>query len=86
MIADSQPEIDPVLADYGVPLLDEQGQLKRRGELLARGCWIVCPVYQLLLSLPVFHGSAVDMLLLSLPSFHGTAVGMLRLRAPGRIR
>jgi quinoprotein dehydrogenase-associated probable ABC transporter substrate-binding protein len=28
LIAESQPEIDKILADYGVPLLDEQGQLK----------------------------------------------------------
>ena len=30
LIADNQPEIDKILADYGVPLLDEQGQLKSR--------------------------------------------------------
>jgi quinoprotein dehydrogenase-associated probable ABC transporter substrate-binding protein len=28
VIAESQPEIDKILADYGVPLLDERGQLK----------------------------------------------------------
>jgi quinoprotein dehydrogenase-associated probable ABC transporter substrate-binding protein len=28
LIADNQPEIDKILAEYGVPLLDEQGQLK----------------------------------------------------------
>lgn len=28
LIAESQPEIDKILADYGVPLLDEQGQLR----------------------------------------------------------
>ena len=28
LIADNQPEIDKILASYGVPLLDEQGQLK----------------------------------------------------------
>jgi quinoprotein dehydrogenase-associated probable ABC transporter substrate-binding protein len=28
LIAESQPEIDKILTDYGVPLLDEQGQLK----------------------------------------------------------
>jgi quinoprotein dehydrogenase-associated probable ABC transporter substrate-binding protein len=28
LIAESQPEIDKILAEYGVPLLDEQGQLK----------------------------------------------------------
>jgi quinoprotein dehydrogenase-associated probable ABC transporter substrate-binding protein len=28
LIAESQPEIDKILADYGVPLLDEQGHLK----------------------------------------------------------
>jgi quinoprotein dehydrogenase-associated probable ABC transporter substrate-binding protein len=28
LIAESQPEIDKILADYGVPLLDEQGQIK----------------------------------------------------------
>ncbi|MEA2740290.1 MAG: hypothetical protein QOH05_3597 [Acetobacteraceae bacterium] len=30
MIADSQPEIDQILTEYGVPLLDEQGQLKKQ--------------------------------------------------------
>jgi quinoprotein dehydrogenase-associated probable ABC transporter substrate-binding protein len=28
LIAENQPEIDKILADYGVPLLDEQGHLK----------------------------------------------------------
>jgi quinoprotein dehydrogenase-associated probable ABC transporter substrate-binding protein len=28
LIAQNQPEIDKILTDYGVPLLDEQGQLK----------------------------------------------------------
>jgi quinoprotein dehydrogenase-associated probable ABC transporter substrate-binding protein len=28
VIAESQPEIDKILTEYGVPLLDEQGQLK----------------------------------------------------------
>jgi quinoprotein dehydrogenase-associated probable ABC transporter substrate-binding protein len=28
LIASSQPEIDKILTDYGVPLLDEQGQLR----------------------------------------------------------
>jgi quinoprotein dehydrogenase-associated probable ABC transporter substrate-binding protein len=28
LIADAQPEIDRILAEYGVPLLDDQGQLK----------------------------------------------------------
>jgi quinoprotein dehydrogenase-associated probable ABC transporter substrate-binding protein len=28
LIADNQPEIDKILVEYGVPLLDEQGQLK----------------------------------------------------------
>jgi quinoprotein dehydrogenase-associated probable ABC transporter substrate-binding protein len=28
LIAESRPEIDKILTDYGVPLLDEQGQLK----------------------------------------------------------
>jgi quinoprotein dehydrogenase-associated probable ABC transporter substrate-binding protein len=28
LIAENQPEIDKILAEYGVPLLDEQGQLK----------------------------------------------------------
>jgi quinoprotein dehydrogenase-associated probable ABC transporter substrate-binding protein len=28
LIAENQPEIDKILTDYGVPLLDEQGQLK----------------------------------------------------------
>ena len=28
LIAANQPEIDRILADYGVPLLDEQGKLK----------------------------------------------------------
>ncbi len=28
LIAESQPEIDKILTDYGVPLLDEQGQLE----------------------------------------------------------
>jgi hypothetical protein len=27
LIAESQPEIDGILAEYGVPLLDEQGHL-----------------------------------------------------------
>jgi quinoprotein dehydrogenase-associated probable ABC transporter substrate-binding protein len=30
LIAESQPEIDQILTDYGVPLLDEQGQPKTR--------------------------------------------------------
>lgn len=30
IIGESQPEIDTILAEYGVPLLDEQGQLKTR--------------------------------------------------------
>jgi hypothetical protein len=28
LIADNQPAIDQILEQYGVPLLDEQGQLK----------------------------------------------------------
>ena len=28
LIAENQPEIDKILTEYGVPLLDEQGQLK----------------------------------------------------------
>ena len=30
LIADNQPEIDRILMEYGVPLLDEQGQLKSK--------------------------------------------------------
>ena len=30
LIAESQPEIDKILTDYGVPLLDEQGNLKSK--------------------------------------------------------
>jgi quinoprotein dehydrogenase-associated probable ABC transporter substrate-binding protein len=30
LISEDQPEIDQILADFGVPLLDEQGQLKAR--------------------------------------------------------
>jgi hypothetical protein len=30
LIADNQPEIDRILTAYGVPLLDEQGQLKSK--------------------------------------------------------
>jgi quinoprotein dehydrogenase-associated probable ABC transporter substrate-binding protein len=30
LIADNQPEIDRILTEYGVPLLDEQGQLKSK--------------------------------------------------------
>ena len=30
LISENQPEIDQILTDYGVPLLDEQGQLKAR--------------------------------------------------------
>lgn len=30
LITDAQPEIDGILADYGIPLLDEHGQLKAR--------------------------------------------------------
>ena len=29
LIAESQPEIDRILAEYGVPLLDEHGQLTK---------------------------------------------------------
>ena len=32
LIAENQPEIDRILTEYGVPLLDEQGNLIRRHE------------------------------------------------------